>query len=256
MAIYNTGQLINSIKAAQVATQKALELKNSSSPHYSKIEVYKSNVDALVLSCTLQRINSEGARGIGVYSPEVYSIQSDPVYEHVSAADVERAETVRKFYQQRIMMWKLSGVALSQFRSDLESFIVTDGKCYDAKQMGMITRLPYFYDYDTAVQAIRDEHFSENIPLPRVYNAVHTLYPVDSLIRKTKNYNRTVYWFNLNNAGVGVSYSVDKHNPLHCFFKSLFEMRRPMVLNANLEPSMREGFQHYVLTKIHSAVPA
>lgn len=222
----------------------------ASTTNFTESTVYKSTVDSLVLSCTLQRMSVDPTRII-----EYLTIQSDSVYQNVTDVDVERATAVRDYYQQRIMLWKLRGTELSHFRKDLEAYVVTDGKMYEKGQMGMITKLPHFYDYDVAVDRMRDEYFSESVSLKAVKDDVLTLYPVQSLIRKTKSYSRRVYWFNLNNSGIGVTYGVDKHNPLLLYFNSLFNMGRPMMLRANLEPSQREGFEHYILTKIHSAVP-
>lgn len=253
----NYSQIYSQQKAQQITAAKTNTLLAAfrdkvaaSTANFTESTVYKSTVDSLVLSCTLQRIISDPARVV-----EHVTIQSDIVYQNVTDADVERATAVRNYYQQRIVLWKLRGTELSRFRKDLESYIVTDGKMYEKEQLGMITKLPYFYDYDVAIDSMRDEHFGESATLNRVNDGVITLYPVQSLIRKTKSYSRRVYWFNLDNSGVGVSYGVDKYNPLLMHFDSLFNMRRPMVFRANLEPSKREGFQHYVLTKIHSAVP-
>ena len=219
--------------------------------YVKEVTVYKSVEDSLALSCAWKRL-----REIQTSVFAISELQSAELYKQVNDEDRFLAESIRDYYQKRIMMWKLKGINLSSFRSDLETYLVNHGKVYEKDQIGLITRLPYLYEYDVTVDRIRDNHLdSTTTNLKSQHMSVATLYPLESVDRKTSRVSRRNYWFRLDNTGIGVLYGVDKSNPLLAYFDSLFRMGRPMIMNAHLVASEREGFSHYLMTRVNAAIP-
>lgn len=108
--------------------------------------------DPLVLSCVRYRISdtkSEDFETFGLYS----SMKHDQakLAEKIKDIDLVLADTIRHYYRGKIIFAKLRGDSLSKFRKDLEKFISTDwvpGNTIPESFIGMVTRLPYFYEND------------------------------------------------------------------------------------------------------------
>lgn len=108
--------------------------------------------DPLVLSCARYRISdpkSDDFDMFGLYS----SMKTDQAKLAEKIKDIDRvlAGIIRQYYRGKIIFAKLRGDTLSKFRKDLEKFISNDwvpGDEIPDSFIGMVTRLPYFYEND------------------------------------------------------------------------------------------------------------
>ena len=65
------------------------------------------------------------------------------------------ANEIRDYYSKKIMLWKLKGVNLSSYRTDLNTFIHNSSREYPKSHMGIAYWLPEFHEYDIQLDEIR-----------------------------------------------------------------------------------------------------
>lgn len=177
--------------------------------------LYKTKNDILVLSCVLHRLNKTGIKHR--YSLWDLDHLSD-AQSNITDEDRKFAETIRMDFASKLVLYVLKFGELSQFKSDLNTFLNTDFKSNEeystpGKYLGMCHKLPYFYEYNQEQLALFDNH-SKKIVGPDKINdtrVVRFLKKLDPNTRKTSN--NVEYWFedkNLNRIVV----SINKSNPL------------------------------------------
>ena len=88
-------------------------------------------------------------------------------FEHltVEAEDREHADRIRKYYQERtshilIDILKNGPTAVSEFRKKLSLIVHNQMHEYTAQDRGILYKLPYFYNEDTALERL----FTTNAP--------------------------------------------------------------------------------------------
>lgn len=169
-------------------------------PEHQIKEQFTSYVeDPLVLSCTRYRISnpkSEDFDMFGLYS----SMKTDQAKLAEKTKDIDRelAGIIRQYYRGKLVFAKLRGDTLTKFRKDLEKFIATDWVPYTEipdSYIGMITRLPYFYEHDIILVADvfeTDHHKNKKTVVSK--EPVKLTY-IRSLEEHLKKHPTIKYWF-------------------------------------------------------------
>jgi hypothetical protein len=138
-----------------------------------------------------------------------------------STHDIEMAEVTRKYYRDKIMMKNLRGTPMTQFQQDLYDIcnngVVTHG------HLGMLYRLPYFYEEDTTKQLLYANHQPvQGKTGGMAERRTKTLTPLSTIVRSRARNETIQFWFQ-DEGNALVLWSVLHNNPLRPLVESLVE---------------------------------
>lgn len=168
----------------------------------------------------------------------------------IKPEDRDRAEAIRRYYGAKFVEMALRGHQPSEFRLKLAE--VLDGRRQLAEsEIGMLYRLPYFYDEDTETDWIyantaSDQTLEYYRGLEHVVKPL-TLTPLRQVLRSQRLGDSIKYWF-VTQHGHPALISVAKSNPLSAMMSSLFELPQLRV-QAHLKIGTRRG--HNVQDQFH-----
>jgi len=120
--------------------------------------------DPLLLSCVLYRLNNEKRSPVADYSFES-NLTSAFVKAQITEEDRDFAATVRRHYNDKIVLTTLRGDRITPFREELSKFLssefskVSDNYQLPIKFQGMVYKLPYFYTYDKELYTVFDSEY-------------------------------------------------------------------------------------------------
>lgn len=212
--------------------------------HIKKYEIMESTEDILVLSVTAHRM----------YSVQHYKLTSAELLKHIKQEDREKAEEIRKYYSQKIMMLKLKEAKFSGFREALNKLVHSDGKTFREDMIGVAWYIPKFYQYDIQLDEIKlqvtqDQGF-EQLDKERKPGSLQlscNLTPIKRLHRKTKNRNAYEYWFKDDNLNAGVVLYVTPDNQLLPLWEHFFNKKEVLRVRGNYIRQRLDGFEHFKL---------
>lgn len=117
-----------------------------------------------------------------------------------SEGHIELAQTIRKFYRDRIMMRRLSGRTTSHFQNKVYQFATSETpNRIDVDAMGLMIKLPEFYEYDRKIDHLYENYNTDefthvgNIGL--LDEETRTLTLVEHTKRRTKITKDHEFWF-------------------------------------------------------------
>ena len=199
------------------------------SKNYRKYEIYELSEDALALSCTWKRLRDRNDK-IRVH---INSITSDELFSNVTSEDKEFANKIRDHYSKKIMMLKLKGTKLTNFREDLNKFVHSDGNKVTEDMFPLIYRLPEFYEYDLGFTDIYTKANCNHTLSTDLHSKqqVMTLKPLGKLSRKTKTNKTTEYWFKEKTTDSLSMIPIDPKNELLPLWNRLFETKSTMEIS-------------------------
>lgn len=215
------------------------------SSQIKKVELYQSPEDILTLSCALQRLRKSGEYGLRVLD--------DTVLKKVSQDDKDKAIAIRDYYSKKIMMGNLTDkLYKSQFRRDLATFIVADGKVFKDPDIGMACYLPDFYDYDVSVDGIKLQvnqalEISPSSPSVMQLEAVN-LTPLEKIKKKTKNRELVEYWFKDDKLNAAVKIVLDPKNQLLKVWDGIFNNSPTLSVSGIFHRIETDGFEYFKVT--------
>jgi hypothetical protein len=196
-------------------------------------QIIEAVEDLLVLSVAHKRLLSEKI-SLLAKSFSFKNILDSVVFENINDNDREIASTIRKYYSQQILMWALKGIKLTAFREDLKTYINGEGNKFVENTIPLVTKLPYFYDYDTKLDEIKREfttdtegfnHAATNNPSKRSC----ILTPIKSLSRKTKKVKCIEYWLK-DNYNQAYKIEIEHNNPLQHLWDKTFNSSKLEIL--------------------------
>jgi len=140
-------------------------------------------------------------------------------------ADRIRAEEMKKFYQDKIAIRALKDSKMTNFSHDLYEMLNT-GQVTD-QQLGMLMRLPYFYQED--LDRIEISQQVNRLPRCRINLAqalrheteTHQLKPLKKIFMGRKGSELWEYWF-VTESNDPVCWSVKLTNPLTSIVEGIF----------------------------------
>ncbi len=233
-------------------TDPNLDWSNNTYEDTAQIEL-KDNI--LVLSCAAKRLRLEDWNS---------SISDYSLPEKVIAEDRELAAKISLHYLNKIGKIVFDSLRcneeidkLTKFRRDLNTLLTSDYRLvannvntqkfsYPMTFMGMAYKLPYFYEYDIALE----ELIGNNI-----FGVVDELFPryqqdlVLRFIKKLdpfqKNSNRVEYWFSSIKVNK-VCISLEKNNPLLSLWERTINSGS-LHVSGKLTPRLKDNLYYYQL---------
>lgn len=188
-------------------------------------QIIEAVEDLLALSVTHKRLMIENI-SVLAKSFSFKNILDPVVFQNLTDSDREIANTIRKYYSQQILMWALKGIKLTAFREDLKTYLNGEGNKFVENTIPLVTKLPYFYDYDIKLDEIKREFTTDT----EGFNTVATnnpskhsyiLTPIKSLFRKTKKAKCIEYWLK-DNYNRAYKIEIDHNNPLQHLWDKTF----------------------------------
>lgn len=194
--------------------------------------------DLLALSCCLYRVTNSGqSHGISHLSLQD---ESGELAKLVCDLDRAKAEKIRKYYKDKLLVHKLKGQKLSKFRQELLDFLYREDRyTYPYNYIGMAYRLPYFYDYDTSLVEIFGGNYFD-LKGPRHLKGEYKLTFIKKLSKQTKHVNNVEFWFSKENDD-RVMISIQAENPLLPLFERYIQnddTKLSMILYARKNDSL------------------
>ncbi len=210
--------------------------------------------DPLVLSCTLYRlIKEDDGTGQRPRSGWSLTVDSGSLLKYVTEEDRKLALDIRNDFQGKLVYFMIKVGKLSKFKNDLNFFLNADFK-YEGedkyimpeKYVGMVYKLPYFYEYNKSQEALFVDQPKELMGLDRFDDVVQVTYlaRLDSKVHKEKN--KWEYWF-VGPTGARITVEIDKSNALIDILE--FVKDRPLTLTARFNKRTHYSSQYYVTSK-------
>lgn len=181
--------------------------------------------DPIALSCVMYRLRTtdETIDGRPNY---LFNLQADSktLAKSITAEDRLLAQTIRTFYNGKLIVARLRNQTLTQFRQDLATLLLMVPDEYGLinipeKFSGMLYKLPYFYAYDRTLidDVFGSEYFSVDGPRQKETASLTFISKLDAHRKRNPRYE---YWF-MDEKDNRVVLYLEKSNPI----EPLFEQR-------------------------------
>lgn len=195
--------------------------------------------DSLAVSCALYRIY----RGKQYYD-------MDTSCKLVEQRDRDLAITISEFYEQRMIIKRLTDIHYTDFETSMLSYLMGNRNSYCREQLGMIYRLPEFYEYDQTVIDIGKRYFSNSRllkgekNLPRHGDKIRTVVRLMAkTYRKVRHRDVTEFWCK-NEHNYPTLLSVDRTNHLGNIVDYLFENHKYLQIEAQFKITTKNGITY------------
>lgn len=233
-SVYKSYPTISSIQWPGHPEPKLPELLEQKQP-------YKH--DILVLSCANWRLEKETKKSYGLTSTNVESA--------INETDILHAATIREYYGKKIVVLRLLDKKISTFRTNLASFLSSNGYNVSADHVGIAYRLPQFHEYDLAVDSMRAERFNKKILKHSNEKSTKILVPIVQLSKKIRGTKLVDYWFEDTSEGHPVKLVLKQDNPLIQLWDEIFsrakDQSKMIDLKANFRYSVFDDFHHLTI---------
>lgn len=201
----------------QLSAVRVLEFDDSDQSFQTAEEIKILLEDVLVLSATLYRLtkedpNAQRGRSLSYDHDQKYLVGQ------ITDQDRKFAEEIKTDFRKKLSYFAIMVGPLSKFKTDLNYFLDADFKVSDGtyrvldKYIAMAYKLPYFYEYNQAQQALFD-HTNCMVSDAKIEEPITLkfLAKLDPSTKKKKNVLE--YWFEKSD-GKRVVLEVNKFNTL------------------------------------------
>ena len=215
--------------------------------HITHLSGLSSTVDMLAISVAWKRLRD----GNEVYHT-VSSLLDESLFDAVTPEDLKVAESIRIYYQQKLIKLRLLGDSkLSKFRADLSIYINGPGTIFNESDLPMIYRLPEFHEYDISLDHIK-QGVKVHMPIKPNFGETNiaitkTLIPVQYLTRSVKKVKIHEYWLKDEQDFLHLI-SIDHNNSLQHIWDKEFS-KDILSIQAFFPLVKQDDFQYFKLLK-------
>lgn len=215
---------------------------------------YNFTVDPLLVSCTLYRLIAE-SRAKDKIDHLNWSLtdHTDKIIAKITDQDRVFAESLVSYYKSKLIMAKLRGDHFTKFKTDLLKYLTDSPTSVTSKFVGMIYKLPYFYQYDMQLIEIFDGAKSdlEKVPnhLERQDINLSFISKADTGQKKARHYE---YWFKDEN-NLRFLVEVEKYNPIRPLWEKAIQ-NGDLSINSIFEKKRRDNLEFYTAKGWHISV--
>jgi len=177
-------QIVNRKNGTNGAVLDLNDVFASWSESNKKDEIRTYPDDVLALSCAIQRTGSKNGLSTGMSN------------EVINDLDREKADRIRKYYQNKLTLLALKDKSLTKFRKDLHNFIYNHTNTLPDSYVGMVYKLPSFYDYDKEIDDVFKSIYYKNTGDQTTHvNLDRRLSLIKKVHNKRKHTDSIEYWF-------------------------------------------------------------
>jgi hypothetical protein len=221
----------------------------------SGVEIrYNFTADPLLVSCTLHRLIKE-SRANDKYTYCNWSLveHMDQIITHITDRDRIFAETVKSYYLSKLLMAKLRNENLTKYKSDLLTCLNESSLTITNKFVGMIYKLPCFYEYDMKVIEIFGGEYNDISGKNYSGRTDVTLSYISKADNGQKRSRFYEYWFK-DSDDVRILLEVEKHNPILDLWDQHVNLGNDISINATFEKKRRDNLEFFVARGWHISV--
>jgi hypothetical protein len=207
--------------------------------------------DPLLLSCTLYRLNKMPETTVNkdqtYYVVRAWSIESDAskIAARITQEDRIFAELVKRYYRGKLLAAKLRGDEFTKYRTELLEYLTHGTNSVSVKFVGMLYKLPYFYEYDIKLteEVFSGEYFqSEGFGVVKESRNLKFISKLDAYKKRKVVYE---YWFS-DDQDNRVLVEVDKNNPLLKLWD--IAINNDIEIKAKFEKKRKDNWVYYNAT--------
>lgn len=206
---------------------------------------YKFTTDPLLISCTLYRmIQDAKAEGKFTYHNWSLNEHSDKIVSKITDQDRVFAESLKSYYMSKLLMAKLRGDDFTKFKTDLMQYLHDSPNTLTSRFIGMVYKLPYFYEYDMKlVEIFGGEHKDLSNARDRDRSDITLTFiaKADNGQKRARHYE---YWFK-DDSGTRILLEVEKHNPVRNLWEQSIQAGK-LNVNTLFEKKRRDNLEFYV----------
>lgn len=137
--------------------------------------------------------------------------------------DFKLADNVADYFSKMIVLRELRGEKITDFHREVAGFL-TDRYNFNYEIVGVIYRLPEYYDMDRRFLTMKDTHFNEHEYVSILtHRHSRTLVPLDKISKMTRAYKVDQYWFKDKETGNPVNIDIDHKNKLSHIWDYFFD---------------------------------
>jgi hypothetical protein len=244
---HGVGQLAGWSGINQIQPLKISDLdpwnNTHNNPNVKKYQIVESTVDILELSVTWHRLRQESS----TKQIQFTTLLDKELYDKVSSHDVQIAAKIRDYYSKKLMVATLREQSFSQYRTDLSTFVHSDGKLFKEEMLPLVYKLPEFYFYDIEMDevfATVDKSISVEFEKQIANVTTKTLKKLHSTVLNKKTSKRTEYWFTDSKNHV-CRLTVESSNPLKHIWDHLFDTRTEFSIHGSYYVLARDDLHYY-----------
>lgn len=221
-------------------------LAEGNNNNVKKYEVYEISQDLLALSVCWARLRKERKEnsGLQLYVP-ISKLLDSELFKRVNEDDIVQANIIRDYYSKKIVMWRLKGITLTNYRNDLNTFIHSDGKTFKENMLPLAYRLPEFYEYDVDFEKMSFEYNKE---IKHLSTPNKELKFVKKLFINNKRLKRNEYWFSDSHNNL-VNINIEVSNPLISLLDVTLS-KGDITLDGPYSKRNRDGVEYLRVDKI------
>jgi len=217
----------------------------SVSPASTEPEVsYNFTVDPLLVSCTLQRLIKESRVNDKVdYLNWSLTDHTDKIVTKITDQDRIFAESLISYYKSKLLMAKLRGDHFTKFKDNLLQYLTHSTNSLTSHYVGMVYKLPYFYEYDMKLIEIFGGEYNDlgkTDYRDRSDVVLTFISKADNGQKRCRNYE---YWFK-DEHGTRILLEVEKHNPVRNLWEHTIQNEK-MNITATFEKRRRDNLEFY-----------
>ena len=206
----------------------------------------KTEEDPLLLSCVLYRLTNEDLNVLAATD-----LMSAFVKEQITDEDRVFAGTVRRHYNDKIVLTTLRGDRITPFRQDLGRFLSGEFKTtgeshqFPTKFLGMLYKLPYFYKYDKELGTVFDGEYHSLKGDVLNYDTEHKkLTFIKKIMSYRKGRNPHEYWFS-DHKDDRIMLSVEARSPLADLFDHYLSSNKNISVKGYFRAARKDTLEYY-----------
>ena len=207
--------------------------------------LYNFTTDPLLISCTLYRLIKESRENDSIsYLNWSLNEHANQIVNKITDQDRVFAESVKTYYLSKLLMAKLRGDDFTKFKTDLMQYLHASPNTLTSRFLGMVYKLPYFYEYDMQLIEIFGgenktlgsdrQRSKEDITLTFIAKA-------DNGQKRARHYE---YWFK-DDSDTRILLEVEKHNPVRNLWEQTIKNGK-LNVSTFLEKKRRDNLEFYV----------
>lgn len=206
----------------------------------------KTDEDPLLLSCVLYRLTNQ--------IPNVantYGLTSDFIKHQITSEDRIFVGTIRRHYNDKIVLTTLRGDIITPFRKDLARFLSGEFKTTGEKHefptafLGMVYKLPYFYQYDKELASVfGSEYYSLKGDELNYETEQQKLTFIKKIMSYRKGRNPHEYWFS-DHKDDRIMLSVEARSPLADLFDHYLSINENISVKGHFRAARKDTLEYY-----------
>jgi hypothetical protein len=170
------------------------------------------------------------------------------LFDSLISEDYTHAERIRDYYSKKIVMWKLKGERMSNYRNDLSTFVHSDGMKFKEEMLGLAYYLPAFYEYDIQLDEVRLQVEPTGITKKPMINSSRIFIPIKRIAQKTKRISVVQYWLKDAKNDYAAMIQIEAKNQLEHLWNHVFNNNNLIEINGNFHLKQRDNFEYLSVT--------